>query len=53
MIINAISIFEDIKKSVEMDRQLAKDYGIAFVELPEFPEIIIYGEAYAFLPERE
>ena len=53
MIIDAIDLFTDIRKNVEMDRQLAKDYGIVFVELPQFPEIIIHGKAYAFLPERE
>jgi len=33
MIINAIDLFTDIRKSVEMDRQLAKDYGLVFIEL--------------------
>lgn len=54
MIINAIDLFNSVRQAVELDRQLARDYGIVFIDLPDGDaDIIIDGRMIAFIPEED
>ncbi len=52
-VIDCIDLFADIQKAVAVDRQLSKDYQIAFIELPEVGEVLYHGKMIAWLPEEE
>lgn len=54
MIIDKTELFGEIRKEVEIDRMLAEEYNLVFVDLPpEGAEIIVDGRMIAFLPDIE
>ena len=53
MIIDCSELFKEKQEQVMFDRELSKEFNIAFIELPEVGEVIVDGRMYCWLPEEE